>query len=136
MASENVDLIRQGFEVFAREGLEGFVPLLDPEVEVIAEDQAFNSGTFHGVDGFTSWSQNWFDAWQEISYEAIDVIAISESVFVIPTLQRAKGAGSGIEVEQTIAWVLEILAGRVKRFHLYFDRDRAMRAAERIAGGG
>jgi ketosteroid isomerase-like protein len=135
MSNENVELIRAGFEVFAKDGLEGLLPFVDPEIEVYAEQTVLNAGTFHGHEGFVKWSEAWFEAWQELSYEALDFIEVSDGVVVVPARQTATGAGSGIEIEQEIDWMIEVRDGKITRFHLYADRDAALAAAERLSRG-
>ena len=93
MAGENVELIRAGFELFRQGGLDALTPIVDPEIEVHADRSfAVNSGTFHGIEGFTSWSQQWFEAWQEIDYQPLDFLELGEDIVIVPTLQRATGA--------------------------------------------
>ncbi len=136
MASENVDLIRLGFELFQRGGLESLLPYVDPEVEVYATATVLNAGTFHGHDGFLSWAREWLDAWSEVAYEPIDFIEVGSSVVVVPVNQRASGASSGIEVEQEITWLFETREGKITRFHLYDEREKALEVAREITGSG
>jgi ketosteroid isomerase-like protein len=136
MANENADLIRAGFALFEEQGLEGLVELIDPEIEVFASSKVLNNGTYHGRDGFIAWSQRWFDAWQDIKFEALEFIEITPYVFVVPAKQKVVGAGSGIEIEQEIFWLIELSEdSQISRFHLYAEREDALTAGARLSRG-
>ena len=133
MASENVELISTGLELFESGGLEAFLTLADPAIEVFADPEMANAGEFSGHEGFTTWSNQWFDAWSEISFVPHEPIEVTGTLVVAPMTQKATGAGSGIEVEMEIAWMFEITEGRLTRMHLYRTTERAVSAAERLS---
>jgi ketosteroid isomerase-like protein len=136
MANENAELIQAGFAIFEEQGLEGLVDLIDPEIEVFASRKVLNHGTFHGRDGFIDWSERWFEAWQDIQFEALEFVEITPCVFVVPFRQKVVGAGSGIEIAQELYWMMELSDGsQISRFHLYAEREEAMAAAERLKRG-
>ncbi len=135
MASDNVELISAGLELFESGGLEAFLPLADPAVQVFADPEMANAGEFSGHEGFMTWSNQWFDAWSEISFVPHEAIEVTDCLIVAPMTQKATGAGSGIEVEMEIAWMFEIVDGRLTRMHLYRTTERAVAAAERFSSG-
>ncbi len=129
----NVDLIRSGFEVFRREGPEALLALADPDIEVHAEQGLVNAGTYRGTDEFLRWQQRWLDAWEEFTAAPREFIEVSDHLVVVPLRQVATGKGSGIPVEMDINYLFEVRGGKITRFHLYADVDRAVAAARRIA---
>lgn len=134
--SENVDLIRVGFEIFEREGfsaVEALLPLIDPEIEVYTEPRLINAGTYHGHDGYLRWARQWMEAWEDFRMEALEFIEVGDSIVVVPLHQTARGRGSGVPVEMEIAYLLEVRDGKVRRFHLYESKEGALGAAERLA---
>lgn len=136
MATDNSELIRAGFQVFEQQGLVGLLDLIDPEIEVFASRKVLNHGTYHGREGFVEWSETWFEAWQDIKFEALEFIEMTPNVFVVPFRQKVIGAGSGIEIEQELFWMMELSENaQISRFHLYAERDDAMAAAERLSRG-
>jgi ketosteroid isomerase-like protein len=136
MASENVEFITEGLRAFEEGGIEAFLKLADPEIEVYVDPEMANADEFSGHDGFMDWSNRWFDAWSEIEFVPHDPIEVSDAVVVAPMTQRATGAGSGIEVEMEIAWVFRITDGKIMLMHLYKTAERARAAADRIAAEG
>lgn len=61
MAGENVEVVRGGYETFARGDLDGVLDLCDEEIELVAFDPAPTS--FHGRDGVGEFLGKAIDAW-------------------------------------------------------------------------
>jgi ketosteroid isomerase-like protein len=127
MVEENVELARTGLEAFNRGDLETVFSLLDPEVVAFIPVELPNEGTYYGHDGFRQMLQQWNEPWEEFEVEPEDFIARGDHV-VVPVRQRARGRGSGIEVEARLAYVFEIRNARLVRWELYADRREALRS--------
>ena len=52
----NIELTRRGFKAYNAGDYEAVVALLHPDVEVYADDELLNAGSFSGHDGFLRWS--------------------------------------------------------------------------------
>jgi ketosteroid isomerase-like protein len=130
--SENVDVLREAFEVFGREGAEGLLRFAHPDLEIYTEPGLINTGTYHGHEEFLAWSAQWMDAWENFSNEPREFIEVGDSIVVIPLLQKATGKGSGIEVEMELVYLVEMRDGKASRLHLYVDKDRALKVAEEL----
>jgi ketosteroid isomerase-like protein len=134
--SQNVDLVKAGLELYEREGAEALLPIADPEIELHTASPLVNAGTLRGSDELLPWSEQWLDAWEEFHMEPLEFIEVGDSIVVVPLRQTAIGKGSGIEVEANITYLVQVLDGKVKRLHLYPEREQALEAAERLAAGG
>jgi ketosteroid isomerase-like protein len=127
----NVELTRRGFEAYNAGDFEGVVALLDPDVELYADDELLNGGSFRGHDGFMRWSAEWLEAWDEFRVDATVVQTLGDHCILVDSHQVARGAGSGIAVEMDVFWAFEVEDGKLRRMHIYPSRERALEAIER-----
>jgi ketosteroid isomerase-like protein len=126
----NVDLTRRGFEAYNSGDYEAVVTLLHPDVELQADHELLNSGSYTGHDGFMQWSAEWLEAWEEFRVDANKVETIGDHCILVDSHQVARGAGSGIPVEMDVFWALEAEHGKLSRMHIYATRERALEAIE------
>jgi ketosteroid isomerase-like protein len=127
----NVELTRRGFDAYNAGDNEGLAALLHPDVELHADDELLNSGDFRGREGFSQWSSEWLEAWEDFRVEPTAVEAFGDHCILVDSHQVARGAGSGINVEMDVFWAFEAREGTVRRMHLYTTRERAIEAIER-----
>ncbi len=104
------------------------------DLEVSVPPEFMNSGTFLGRDGFLEWIGQWNEAWEEISYELEEVVPVGDRHVVAAVRNRGRGRGSGVQVEDVRAWVLELRDDRVSYFSLQLSfEDAIAHAREREA---
>jgi ketosteroid isomerase-like protein len=130
----NVELVRQGFRLFEKEGPAAAFELAHPDVEVHAAPGVEPTGTYRGPDEALRWAREWFDAWGEFRMEPGEFVEVGDRFVVVTLHQSAIGKGSGIRVEVDVSYLFEIRDGRVSRFHLYRDREQAFDVARRLGG--
>jgi len=129
---ENVELVQRGVDAYNRGDMQQVVEVFDPEVEVYTSPGLINAGTYRGHEGFLTWLTNWDEAWEEFRIEIEGIESVGDHHVIVDVLQRARGVGSGAEVEMRLVQLYEIRTGKVSRFHLYLDRDAALTAARRF----
>ena len=102
MSRENVELHRRAIDAVNRRDLEGFLALMDADVEVVSRIVAVEGG-LHGHDGVRKWWANWFATWPD--YE-IDVVGMRDiGAVTIATISAiGHGAGSALPFEDN-AWL-------------------------------
>jgi ketosteroid isomerase-like protein len=127
MSQENVDLVRRGYEHFARTG-EPDVSAYAPEIEwhSAAEDPGLE--VFHGVGGvkkLTGEVQEQLDDFRTEPFEFLD----GGDCVVAGLVHRGRGRGSSAEVEMREWNVFRIREGRIVSVHEYLDREEALQAA-------
>jgi hypothetical protein len=76
-------------------------------------------------------AQAWEEPWAEINYKAGEIETPDESHVLAHVNQRATGAHSGVPVELTVVYMIELRNGCAVRLHIYPDRDAALAAVER-----
>jgi len=127
----NIELTQRGFDAYNAGDNEGLAALLHPDVELHADDELLNSGDFRGREGFSQWSADWLEAWEEFRVDATALEAFGDHCILVDSHQVARGAGSGIDVEMDVFWAFEAEGGTVRRMHIYASRERALEAIER-----
>lgn len=125
---EDIELTRASFEAFNRGDIDAVLARLAPDVEVYADPELPNSGTFHGPDGALVWFERWLEVWETFSIDVEEVIPVGDSL-VVCVVQHGRGRGSGVEVDMRSAYVVTIRDGRTTRLHLYLDREKALEVA-------
>jgi ketosteroid isomerase-like protein len=121
MSEGNVELVR-GLDV------DSMARHYDPEVELHEWPTAPGARAYRGIDGVRSALDNWFEVWQWMRVEIVELVDAGDRVLV--TLdQRAKGRGSEIEVEVRSFNVYTFRDGKVIRMQLFTEREPALEAA-------
>jgi ketosteroid isomerase-like protein len=80
-----------------------------------------------GVEEAARSFSDWTEAMEDFVVELEEVLDAGDHVLAV-TRQRARGKGSGAEVEQQIYQLFEFRAGRIVRFKEFADRDEALAA--------
>jgi ketosteroid isomerase-like protein len=73
----------------------------------------------------------WREAFSEDRSEVLALEMVDDDHLIAEMRQIAVGAVSGIPVEMTNCYLLEIRDGRAVRFHIYGDREAAMAAVRK-----
>ncbi len=104
-----------------------FAAAYAPDVHVVWSANAPVQREYHGRGGLIRAYKDWLEPFSEFYVEVLDVIDAGDQV-LIPQLHRAKGAGSGVEVEQRLVHVYTIRDGQVAAIHEYDTLDEAWEA--------
>ena len=125
---DNERLLREGIEAYNRHDMEAMTEFFDPDVELYIDAGLGNPGTWHGHEGYRTMVAAWRDAFAEDQSEVLAVEMVGDRHMIAKMHQRAVGAGSGIPVEMTNFYLLEVREGRAVRFGIYGDREAAVAA--------
>ena len=101
---------------------ERILPFLDPEVVFDATRRLINPKTYNGIQGMRSMLADRDEVWEEFRTEPGEFVDGGDRVVLIGRWV-GKGRGSGVEVQQPIAHVFTLQAGRIIRWELG-DTDR------------
>ena len=127
MSQENVDLVRQAYEHFARTGepdLSAYAPEL--EWHSAAEDPGLE--VFHGVEGLKKLIEDVEEQLEDFRTEPFEFLDAGGRV-VAGLVHRGRGRGSSAEVEMREWNVFLIRGGKIVSVHEYRDRQDALEAA-------
>ena len=85
--------------------------------------------TLHGHEGVAKAFRDWFEAFEEFTIEPEDFSAHGDRVLVAMR-QRARGKGSGLEIEERFYQLFTLRDGKVFRFEEYSEHVDALKALE------
>ena len=126
--SANVATVRRFMDAFNRLDIEN--ALVDADADIVLQEwvEAPGAQTYHGHDGLRKAIKTWLETWAWMQVEIKDIADLGDRV-VVTLYQRAKGSGSGIEVE----------TDHLQRLHVpgrKGDAHRALHPARACARGG
>ncbi len=130
MSRENVELVRRGFDDYARDGWEAMLPLLHPEFEAITPPElAMEPGTYRGEEGMRRYFQSFEEAMEDIRFLVDGELLDGGDRVFVPIRLTARGKETGIEVEQRMFMVWTVRGGKAIRLEAFASREEALKAA-------
>jgi ketosteroid isomerase-like protein len=130
MSARNVEIVRALIDEWNRGDVEA---LIERATEDFAWHpvlvQSVEGGVFRGHDGFREFLSDWTSTWESWNLEAEEIRDFGDQVLVL-TRVRAKGRGSGLELDQPLAHLFEFRGDLVCRAETFLDRDEAVVTAE------
>jgi uncharacterized protein len=127
MSQENVELVRRGYEAFARGDLETAMELFHPDIEWHDPDRP-GGGTYRGREGVLRNLEEWLEGWEEFRLEPEEFLEAGDQVVVL-VRQSGRGKGSGVEIEAPLAQAFRVREGKVVWARIYASREEALEAA-------
>lgn len=127
MSSENVDLVKQGFEAFGRGDLDGVAETFDEQVEWWTSEEVPNGGTIQGRDAVIQSFAAIGDDWDEFTLKPAQFLDAGDWVAVRGTVQ-AKAKSSGKTIEERFAHLVEIRDGKTVRGEFHSDSAKEYKA--------
>jgi ketosteroid isomerase-like protein len=128
MAEEAIERLRAGLDAFNRTG-EIDADLFDPEVEMIQASSIIDTaGEFQGPDGLVAALGELRGAFDDLRFELEDVSEAPDGRFVEVIRVRGRGKGSGLEMDNRIAWLVTLREGKISRLVVYEEPAEAFDA--------
>ena len=128
MSSENVASVRRFVDAFNRRDLDSVVSDMDPDLHLDEWQEAPGARSYRGPEGVQAALDSWFETWEWMRVEIEDLREAGDRVF-FSLHQRAKGKGSGVEVEIRSWNVYTFRNGKLTRIQLFLDAEQALEAA-------
>jgi ketosteroid isomerase-like protein len=136
VATDNLEIVQQAIEAFNANGVDGILPLIHPEFEATTPpDLASEPDTYRGHDGVRRWFDSFYEAMDDIRWDAHELHEVDDRVVVEFTL-RARGKTSGLDFGQDAVMVWSFRDGKALRIELFQTLDEAMAAAQGSGGPG
>jgi ketosteroid isomerase-like protein len=115
------------YEAFHRGDAEASLAHFDPEVEIDVSRRGV-SGIGRGPEDLSRILGEWMASWDQWSEEVEEIRDLGSQVFVI-AVQRGRGKGSGVEVENRYGLLYEFNGDRISRLTGYRNPNEALEAA-------
>jgi ketosteroid isomerase-like protein len=126
MSQENVEIVRRGFEAYARGDLATLLAGIDPEMVTYREEP--DGATFHGREGFLQAIAEWVEDFDEFAATAEELIDANDRQVVVRVHQTATGAQSGAPIEGDFWFVHTLSGSKVTRLDMLASKRRALAA--------
>jgi ketosteroid isomerase-like protein len=126
--SDNAAAARRIVAAFNRRDMSLAVADFHPDVELDEWQEAPGARTYRGAEGVQAALDSWFETWEWMMVDIQELREVGDRV-LFTLHQRAKGRGSGIEIEITSWNVYTFRDGKVTRMQLFTSREPAFEAA-------
>ena len=126
MSDENIENARRAYAALNAHDFEGFLALIDPEVEfrsLIAESEG---QIYRGHDGVRKWWDGVRGSLGGLSFETRDFRAVDDALV---TEIIVTGEVGGVEVPQRMWQTLRFRDGKAYWWHTYRSEEEALGAA-------
>jgi ketosteroid isomerase-like protein len=125
-----IEVLRRGYETFEREGIEGIMPLLDPDIEWRNPADSPIAGVFHGHDGVRTWYAAATEAFEELGFIPDEMRPLGAGRVLVLLRLSFRGLGSEIDMEVPFAHIWRIRNGLATHLQMYSDPNEALEAGE------
>ena len=129
MSEENVDVLRRAYEAFARDDVDGILPLLDEHIEWRNTQDGPDAGVWHGHQGVRDWFAQTRELLGEMWFAPEEFVELPDDRVLVLVRGGFRGPQSGVEMEYPLAHLITLRDGLVTRLQIYADRRRAREAA-------
>jgi ketosteroid isomerase-like protein len=127
MSQENVDVVRLIYAAWER-GDFSSVAWAHPDIEYVITDGP-TPGRWTGHAGLREGFHHFAGAWDKLHVRATEYRQLDDERVLVLTRLSGRGKRSGLDLDQMQgggADVLHVRDGKVTRFALYHDRERAL----------
>ena len=126
MSQQNLEAVRSAYDAWNTDRSLKF-ELLDPEVEWNTATTLDGGAVLHGHEGVQEWFGQMKRIWEDMWWEIERLRDLGDRVLAV-TRATARGRGSGVPVEMTIATVWTFRDDKVIKVETYMDPEDALEA--------
>jgi ketosteroid isomerase-like protein len=125
VSQENVEIVRQAFELKVRgRGGDAELAAFHPDVVITSVEE----GPSHGLSAIRDNFERWASVWDRLDTTAEEFVDAGDRVLVTAR-HRARGRGSGVEVDAYFHEVYTLRDGKIIRVDEFSERREALEAA-------
>ena len=127
MSRENVELVRSICSAWER-GDYSSAEWAHPDIEFVIADGP-TPGRWQGLAGMAEGWRTWLGTWEDFRQDVQEVREVEDDVVIVLFRGYGRGKATGVDLAQlrhTSAGVFHLRDGKVTRFEVYFDRERAL----------
>jgi ketosteroid isomerase-like protein len=121
MSSQDVQMLRQGYDAFARQDIDGVLAFFAHDMDWVTPDTLPFGGHFVGHDEVAGFFQKLSEYWDELSVAPQQFVDGGETIVV---LGRAHGRAQNGTMDLPFVHVWTLRDGRAASFREYIDTAR------------
>jgi ketosteroid isomerase-like protein len=129
MSQENIDGVYRAYDAMRRRDLDGFLALMDPEVEGSVRILEVEGRIYRGHEGMRLWAEQVWSVFPDWRPEVEAARAVGEAV-IAKVHAAGRGLGSGIATGLTVWQVIRFREGKAIWFQSFETEAEAIEAAE------
>ncbi len=129
MSQLNVDVARQAYDAYNREGINGILGYLDPDVEWRNPADAPIAGLFVGHQGFVEWQRLTDEVWDEVHLEPVRISELPDGRVLAVVRLHFRVRAHEIDMEVPFAHLITIRSGKATALSMYTSEAAALEAA-------
>jgi ketosteroid isomerase-like protein len=129
MSRQNVEVVREHANAYARGDVDRVLAALDPDVIFDFSARPDGGSICHGQEELLKTVRAWLGTWRDYHYETEEVIDAGDDRVVLLFSERGRGKASGVEVEHRGGWIYTLRNGKVVRATVYPGWPEALEAA-------
>ena len=130
MSRENVEIVREAFDAFARDDMDGVLRRCDENIVITQPpDLPGASAQQHGHSGVLEAFSIWPEQWDDYRTEISRIVADPGDHVVVGARQSGRGKQSGVEVQTEMTFVFTVRDWRIVSLQLFLREDQALEAA-------
>jgi uncharacterized protein len=129
MLDENVGVVRLGYERMSSGDIDGFLQLCAGDFEFSDLPELPGSDVVVGHDAFRAWWAELVDDFEDLRFEAEELIDAGGNRVLAVTRAIGRGRGSRSDVALHSATVWRLSHGKLVSYVAYSDRTKALEAA-------
>jgi ketosteroid isomerase-like protein len=131
MSRENVESVREALVAYNRGDLDAFLDehWTDDIDYRAVEGAPDDHGPIHGKAEMRAYLQDWFDTFDDLKVEPLEVIDVGQDQAVAVVRFGGRAKLSGVEVDLTFAALYTVRDGKVARGREYWTKEQALEAA-------
>ena len=126
-------VIHEVLDAVARGDIDGMLELLHPEIEWYPPAQGTLDPVYEGHPAVRRLFAQLFDAWARIEHAPTEETTLGATTILISHV-RLEGRQSGVCIDETWGYAVELEAGRIRTVRMYTDPQDAIAFAEQARG--
>jgi ketosteroid isomerase-like protein len=122
-------MLRDMIQAFNAGGVEAALPYFHPEVSWHAPPEWLEKAEYRGHEGIRELAASWEQNFDEYRLDVERVVDLNSGRALGLLYQRGRIRESGGELEQAVAFLVELRDGRLVRVDAYFNWQAGLEAA-------
>jgi len=123
MSQRNLEVVRRSYEAWSRGDFEAFFRSFDADIEWHLPEGGINADIYRGHREVRQFMESYLEAFDCFRMEPERFFEMGDRIVVF-VHSRARGKGSGVEVEVRPAHLWTMRDGKAVRFELFPERER------------
>ena len=116
MALSNVEVIRDQYAATNERDWERAMAHYSEDVVLEVRGGGLRSGTFEGRDPVGRWFGDWFSTFDRgAHFDIVELDEREDGTILLTADHRARGRGSGVELEGKVIWLYRLSEGKIVR---------------------